>query len=95
MAKRAVAARKAPTVEEYRHDLFLEVIGVLHKYDVQEVAEMADVHFTTLYSWLREDGVMCPRLTTLYKVLPVIGLELQVVKAGKPKARPGYIKRVK
>ena len=55
--------------------LFYELCDELLKWDVMSVAEEAEMHFTTLYNWLR--GKNKGKLESIVKVGRVMGMELQ------------------
>lgn len=60
---------------------YLQFLETLAQYNIQSVADESGVHFTTLHCWLRHQHQ--PRMATLVKVLPVIGLELVFEKRRK------------
>lgn len=61
-----------------RHVLFCEVLARLEGRDLAEVAELAGVHYNTLWWWLNGD-TSSPLFNNLVKVANVLGYELELV----------------
>lgn len=51
-----------------------------------DLAQAAGVHENTVYAWMR--GTTSPRLDVLFRVLPVLGLRLDVVPEGDGAGQP-------
>lgn len=56
-----------------------EFMDTLREYDPKSVAECSGVSEQTIYNWLG-GKVECPRLTTVLKVAPVIGMGINFHK---------------
>ena len=57
--------------------VFEEIKSELNKYDLQSVAEAAEVSLSTLYNWLIGKTI-APRISTLEKVAEVLDFKLVV-----------------
>ena len=68
--------------------IFYDLLAELKGWNIESVAEIAEVSASTIYFWLEDKHV--GRLANVIKVGRAIGLELQWVKSGqnnKPKLR--------
>lgn len=64
--------------KDRRAKLFLDVIGILMRYDdteKRELALQAGVHWVTLYAWC-SGKTNAPRIDTLVKVASALGFEI-------------------
>jgi len=65
--------------------IFEELKGILNGYNIDSVADVADVAASTIYFWL--DGrTRKPRLDTVLRVAEAVGYTLQLVPARADRA---------
>lgn len=67
-----------------RDDIFNAVVDALNatQQSLPDIAERAGVSPPTLYNWV--NGVtISPRLSTLLKVVPEVGMELALLRKGR------------
>lgn len=82
------------TTEREREALFMDVIGHLNRYNDMEkknIAEEAEVHWTTIYNWCAFKTV-APRIDTLARVARAMGYDIVLKRARSPKA---ILRRIK
>jgi predicted transcriptional regulator len=70
-----MAQASAVQQHDTRHAIFMQIIDLLWGYegqDLKDLAEHANVHWTTLYKWQR-GGTYAPRLDKIAAVAAVMG----------------------
>ena len=80
--------------EDARHTLFLEIIGMLWRYNdagLQHIAAQAGCHWVTLYSW-KSGRTTAPRLDKIAAVALALGYELKLVRKGAQRVRMQVVK---
>ena len=71
-----------PSQEEGRNAIFLDILVELDRYTdygKQDIAEKAQVHWTTLYAWL-SGRTRKPRIDTLCRVALALGYDIVLAR---------------
>ncbi|MCG7984754.1 MAG: hypothetical protein JAY90_18630 [Candidatus Thiodiazotropha lotti] len=56
-------------------------------YDIQHIAELANIHCSTLYKWIGDNPPRSPLMRTIHAVAEVLGFEIRLVKKDGTKRR--------
>jgi len=75
-----------PQVKLNTKSVYEELKSVLTSYNIQSVAEVANVHVNTIYHWL-EGYTKAPRIDTIDRVAKAVGHRIELRLVTKPTAK--------